>query len=530
MSLKRSELMRSAVVEDARPLFPRVARAAHAGVILALIALGVFIHRDNFGYGLVGNDTYPQILTSRVQSAGDLWDNFSQPLAAGYLEASFYRPVQSLSIALDEALWGLRPIGYQLSTMLAFTVCIVLLYLTIRKLTGPGAWLAPLVGTLLFVLHPALLTVLPAPCRRAELLASVFLLAALLVLPSTAERRHWLRLILAGLFVLLASASKEIGVMGFALVFLHQLLFVDRGRLGRRVGPAALATLPALVGVALYLTARTLVLGGLGGYYFKEPEPFFELLPRWCAQLAVDMLCPWSFVAAWAPLTLALLPLTILGLLAIGILGRGLLSRTSEARRAACLVAIGLAWIVPLVAVLGLNQLYGPWYALVPAVGLSLVVAGLVQGALAMAPGRRGSPVPCVVSAVALLAALAVPLHASPLHTEYAEWSVASELLERTQTDLEQLIDAARDGECVTARVPVRVTPRAPQRRPYEPSAARPRICGVVIFKYEGVSAWVALRYPARNVRVVWDANSPLPLPRPDEVLLLAYPDRSKIR
>jgi hypothetical protein len=530
MSLERSELMRSAVVEDARPPSLRAARAAQAVVVLALIALGVFIHRENFSYGLVGNDTYPQILTSRVESAGDLWDNLSEPLAEGYLEASFYRPAQSLSIALDEALWGLRPIGYQLSTMLAFAACIALLYLTIRKLIGGGAWLAPLVGTLFFVLHPTLLTVLPAPCRRAELLVSVFLLAALLVLPTTPDRRSWMRFMLAGLFVLLASASKEIGVMGFALVFLHQLLIGDSGRLGRRIKPAALATLPALAGAALYLVARTIVLGGLGGYYFKDPEPFFELLPRWCAQLTVDVLCPWSFVETWAPLKLALLPLIILGLLTAGFLARGLLSSTKEARRAGRSLVIGVAWIVPLVVVLGLNQLYGPWYALVPVIGLSLVVAGLVHGTRSMLAGRSNSRVLCVVAAAALLTALVVPLYASPLYTEYAQWSLASELLERTQTDLGKLIDDARDGECVTARVPVRVTPRAPRRRPFEPSGERPRVYGVVIFKHEGVSAWVELRYPAREIRVVWDARPPLPRPRADEVLLLAYPDRSEMR
>ena len=106
----------------------------------------------------------------------------------------------------------------------------------------------------------------------------------------------------------------------------------------------------------------------------------------------------------------------------------------------------------------------------------------------------------------------------------------ATELLEQTQQRIDQRLGTARDGEEVSVRIPVRVTPRAPERRPFEPSADTPRVFGVVVFKYEGVAGWVKLRYPDRNIRVVWDAGPPLPRARADEVLLLAYPDRSEMR
>jgi hypothetical protein len=530
MSLERSALMRSTVVEATRPGSPRRARIAHAAIAIALIGLGVFIHRGNFTYGLVGNDTYPQILTSRVENAGDFWKIFREPLAKGYLEASFYRPVQSLCIALDEALWGLRPVGYQLSTMVVFAACIALLYSVIRKLAGGSAWLAPLVGTLFFVLHPTLLTVLPAPCRRAELLVSVFLLAALVVLPVHPGKRSWARFVWAGLFVLLASASKEIGVIGFGLVFLHQLCFALERRWQRRLARAAWAALPALVGVVLYLIARSIVLGGLGGYYFKDSEPFLELLPRWGAQLAVDALCPWAFLEGWTPLQLALVPLVILGLLSIGFMLRGLLSHTKESDQVGQLLLIGAMWITPLIVVLGLNQLYGPWYALVPVVGLSLLVGGNAEGIWRLASASPVSRVLSVIFAAAFILALVIPLRGSPLYTDYPQWRAASDLLEQAQTDIDTAIGPARNGGRVTVRVPVRVSPRAPQQRPYEPSSGRRQLYGVVVFKYEGVSAWVRLRYPQRRVRVVWDARPPLPVPDVDEVLLLAYPDRPEPR
>lgn len=530
MCADRSELIRLATLENPRQASRRGRCAAHAALVLVLIVLGWYVHRANFTYGLVGNDTYPQILTSRVERIGDFWDNFREPLAEGYLAASFYRPVQSLSIALDEALWGLESAGYQLTTMVVFAACIALLYLTIAKLVGRAAWLAPLVGTAFFVLHPTLLTVLPTPCRRAELFVSVFLLAALLVLPVGRGGRQWIRFLLAGLFVLLASASKEIGVMGVGLVFLHQLCFASEQRGRRNLARAGLAALPALVGAAVYLIARTAVLGGLGGYYFKDSEPFLTLLPRWSAQLAVDALCPWGFLGGWTPLQLALLSLAALTGLTLLFAGVGLASTAPRMQRVARLLVVALAWIVPLVLVLGLNQLYGPWYALVPVVGLALAVAGLVQGIRLLMGGRFLARLLSVVALIALVVALIVPLRASPLLAEYPHWRIATELLDQTQKQIDERLGGARDGQRVSVQIPVRVTPRAPEQRPHEPSGDQPQIFGVVIFKYEGVSAWIKLRYPDRNIRVVWDSEAPLPEPRPDEVLLLAYPDRSTMR
>ncbi len=502
----------------------------HCVIAFGLIGLGLFIHRDNFGYGLVGNDTYPQILTSRVDSLADFWDNFREPLAEGYLEASFYRPVQSMSIALDERLGGLDPRGYQHTTLAVFAACIAVLYATLRKLGGGEKWAAPLVGTLFFIMHPALLSVLPAPCRRAELFVGLFLLAALLVLPDGSEQRRWPRCLLAGFFVLLACGSKEIGAMGCGLVFLHQLFFTRERGFGRKALASGKAASPAIAGVMLYLLVRSTVLGGWGGYHFDDPEPFLELLPRWCGQLAVDALCPWAFIDGLTPVRLAYVPLTILGLLGLGFGIGGLCGRSSQWRRIGALLLLGSAWIVPLVLVLGLNQLYGPWYALMPVVGLALLVGGLAYAVERMLVQRGLTRILGALVGILLLAALVVPLGASPLWTEYSEWATATRLLAQTQERIDETLAGAAVGTRVSVLIPVRVTQRAPDGRPFRAEGEQPRLYGVVIFKYEGVSAWLKLRYPERKIRLEWGPRRPLPEPDPDEVLLLAYPDRTVLR
>jgi hypothetical protein len=157
-------------------------------------------------------------------------------------------------------------------------------------------------------------------------------------------------------------------------------------------------------------------------------------------------------------------------------------------------------------------------------------VAGLAQGIRLLMGGRLLARLLGAVALIGLAVALIVPLRASPLLVEYPHWRIATELLDQTHQQIDERLAEARDGEQVSVQIPVRVTPRAPEQRPYEPSGDQPEIFGVVVFKYEGLSAWIKLRYPDRNIRVVWDAHPPLPAPRPDEVLLLAYPDRSAMR
>jgi len=482
------------------------ARLATVVTITILVAIGLVSHWDNFSYGLVGSDTYSQILASRIQAFDDFLDTFREPLTNQLILAGFYRPVQNLSIALDYSLWGLDPFGYQLTSMLWFIACIVLLHLTTRRLLG-GAWLGPTAATLLFVLHPTLLNVLPTPCRRAELLATVFLLATLLVLPVVGSRWRWRRLTLAGVFVLLAAGAKETGTLGLALVFLHQFMYADASGFGRRVRIAILASLPAAAAVTLYLICRTLVLGAVGGYDVELADSYGVMLGRAAAQLCVDVCCPWSFVSGLTPMQMALVPLVIGGGLAAAFLAVGLRRRDDVARNAGRMVVLGAAWIVPLVLVLGVNPRYGPWYALMPLVGALLIVAAVAQGVGRLLRQRGGGRLLGIVAAVGVVAMLAVTAWAAPLWTDYPEWATATQLLQAAQTRLdEKLRDIRRPGD-VRVRIVPRCGARVKPERPFSPSPECPLVYGVGIWKAEGVHAWLRMRYPDKLVRVTYAAR-----------------------
>lgn len=513
----------------------RRATARHAATIVGLIALGLFVHRANLTYGLSGHDTYVQIFTSRIQSWADFCDTFREPLGDEFILAAFYRPVQNLSIALDYALWKLEPLGYQLTTLVWFAGCVALLYLAVRKLLGPDAWLAPALATLFFVLHPTPLNVLPAPCRRPDLLVIVFLLAALLVLPHGGQW-SWRRFGLAGVFVLLATGSKETGILGLGLVFLHQLLFAGQDRLKKRLRPAALATFPAALAVAIYVINRAAVVGGgtgvspaawLGGYWAERSAPYGVQFTSSAAQLAMDVLCPWSFLSSWTPFQLAGWPLAVLGLAVPLLVVAGLLADDQKLRRAGRTTLIALVWMLPVVLVLGVNPRYGPWYAMTPLIGLVLILAALIHvaGATFMWTGLTRWLGLAAVAGVLVVAVVALP--ASPLWTQYPQWQAATSLLTATQKQVEEQLPGARPRQTIRARLVPRYGQPIRPERPHTPSPRRPTLYGVRIWKAEGVQTWLRLRYPRILVQTVYVGDPDPPRLHPHAIRLLLEIDRT---
>ena len=75
----------------------------HLSVVAAAIALAAFAltFAQTKDYGLLGHDSYPIIIASRVQSLADLAGNFTEKLMDGRYAGDFYRPLLNFSFALD---------------------------------------------------------------------------------------------------------------------------------------------------------------------------------------------------------------------------------------------------------------------------------------------------------------------------------------------------------------------------------------------------------------------------------------------
>ena len=127
-----------------------------AALLPAVVALVVW--RPVLDLALLGWDTYPLIGAGRIASLGDLAGTFTEELMdGGYPLGRFWRPVVHLSFGLDHALWGMDPSGYHATDLALLALCGAALVGVATRLLSRGAWLAPLIGGLLYVLHLSLI-------------------------------------------------------------------------------------------------------------------------------------------------------------------------------------------------------------------------------------------------------------------------------------------------------------------------------------------------------------------------------------
>lgn len=203
-------------------------------------------------------------------------------------QGGFYRPLVRVSFGLDRAMYGDAPWGYHLTNLLLLSGMTLLVWGLGRRLL-PGEWPA-LAAALIFPLHPTQAELAWWVSARADLLAGLGVLGALVVWCGGRIRGQDLdagtwpaprRRAAAWACALLGLTAKETALAGLALLPLLDALLLSAGmpppedpRRALRIRRWLLrAVLPAAILGAGYLVLRTSVLGGIGGYLAHESEP-----------------------------------------------------------------------------------------------------------------------------------------------------------------------------------------------------------------------------------------------------------------
>lgn len=461
------------------------------------------------GIGLMGHDSYPLILTSRIRGLDDLLGSFTESLMDGRYHGLYHRPLLNLSIALDEGLWGLDPLGYQLTGAVLFALTGLALFQAVRRALG-GAVPGALAALLLFLLHESHLEVVPVPARRPELLCAMcglFGLAAQLHPQRLASR--WP--IVPALWMVGAAASKEAGYVLPAVAVVAVLLYAPDETLRARWGRALRAALVHGLLVGLLLLVRLGALGGLGGP--AAPPPGFEgpgALDLAGTLLGSLLVTPGHAPATW-PLWLA--AIASLGVLKAWVLGLrpaqggGPAPVTRPARSA---LLLGFTWLLLVVAIYGASSSIEAWYLLLPVVGLAFLFGAGVE--LLLLQWRRGGPLArasAVSSGLLILAFGAVQVRYSPLWTPDDTWERATAASDEFFRRLGKRCQRAAPGAQVSAPpLPVWV----------QPPASGPGVRGGAVLEAYSVQAWTELLLPEKSFRVEkGPAGSP---PAGDEVVV----------
>ncbi len=206
-------------------------------------------------HGFWGRDDFAQLAFSRL--IGSPWplfvhDHFPVP-------GALFRPLGFASMWLCQALFGSDYAVHAIADLaLHIGVCLTLLAL-LRHVAVPP--MIALLCSLLFALHPAVIGTALWWSARFDLLASLFILLALLAAFDYRERQRWFGLPCVLLAALAAMLSKEIG---FALIGALSLLWtrwiwIEPRQYAKAWRALALTWLVTLV----YLAWRWWVLGTL---------------------------------------------------------------------------------------------------------------------------------------------------------------------------------------------------------------------------------------------------------------------------
>jgi Flp pilus assembly protein TadD len=313
------------------------------------------------------------ILTSSFWETGDRHDRFR----------SFFRPLVSLSYALDYAVWGPRPAGFHLTNLLLHFSCCWLVY-RLALAEGIGPWGA-LAGAALFAVHPVHVESVAWISGRTDLVCGVFLLGAFLLHRKAASRGARALRVASWLLFTLALFSKEMAATLPALVFADVWYSADKRK--RRLARAWAAAIPYLIVLGLYVAARSQALGqGAPPLFTLEGQALVATSLFVLARYLTLLILPVGLDAhyPYAPLESLL---TSLALVSGTMLLIALLATRRFARRSPRLLFWG-AWIfVGLLPVLAFGRfgdvLLADRFLYLPSVGLAVLAARLVDPVLA---------------------------------------------------------------------------------------------------------------------------------------------------
>jgi tetratricopeptide (TPR) repeat protein len=173
-----------------------------------------------------------------------------------------FRPLRTMSFAMDHALWGLHPFGYHVQSLLWHALASVMLLALLVRL---GLGKAPsTIAALIFAAHPVQAESVVWITSRGDVLSGALVLVALYLHAGWDDQKPW-RGMLVAVVCLLALLAKEVAIVVPALVVLLDVALlkpwnrpgsVSRPARRRMLAHALRAWAPIMAVAVLYFVFR----------------------------------------------------------------------------------------------------------------------------------------------------------------------------------------------------------------------------------------------------------------------------------
>jgi protein O-mannosyl-transferase len=212
-------------VTGRRTIFQRLSRPEW---IIAFAAL--LCDLNSWGHQFVMDDLSYIVLNKTIQSPQLILQIFTSPFS--HPQAGLYRPLTSLTLAINDWIGGLHPDGFHLFNRLLHLLICLCIFWTVRLLI-PNPSLTALFSSLLFAVHPVQVEAITYITGRSDALVTLFFIAALhyfirvRLYGGKATRPYALSLI----FYSLALLSKENAITWLGVALLTELIYFSHGNL-----------------------------------------------------------------------------------------------------------------------------------------------------------------------------------------------------------------------------------------------------------------------------------------------------------
>ncbi len=239
-----------------------LARRGVAETIACAIAFLAYI--PTLGFQFVYDDK-PQIIQNPAVHAWHYWPTYFTAHVWSELypnvRGDYYRPMFLLWFRLNHAVFGVKPEGWHLTTILCHVAATALVLVLVRRLTL-RPWIAFSAATL-FALHPVHIESVAWVSGVTDPLLTILLIGSFLAYLRFREGNRWGWMGLALSLYILGLLEKETAVILGPLVFLYAWFYAEERSWILRFASALKPSLPFFALTGLYLPVRAHVLHGL---------------------------------------------------------------------------------------------------------------------------------------------------------------------------------------------------------------------------------------------------------------------------